>query len=85
MEISVDKVLMKMADEVSKARSDVEKSKLRERLIAIRTLCDVILDEKSDTDRSTPQVTQTVYHSPVTQKTVKLVDEGGNGDSLFDF
>ena len=76
---------MKMADEVSKARSDVEKSKLRERLIAIRTLCDVILDEKSDTDRSTPQVTQTVYHSPVTQKTVKLVDEGGNGDSLFDF
>jgi len=85
LEISVDKVLMKMADEVSKARSDVEKSKLRERLIAIRTLCDVILDEKSDTDRSTPQVTQTVYHSPVTQKTVKLVDEGGNGDSLFDF
>ena len=85
MEISVEKLLLKMADEVSKARSEVEKGKLRERLIAIRTLCDVILDDKVESEGATPNKSTHFFQASVPQKMVHTEDGDGNGDSLFDF
>ena len=63
----------------------------REKLTAIRALCDIVLDEKINstklpaTNLVSTTVSSPVYTQPVAIPSQKLEEEDANGDSLFDF
>ena len=63
----------------------------REKLTAIRALCDVVLDEKinstklSATNLISTATSSPVYTQPVAIPAQKLEEEDANGDSLFEF
>ena len=46
MNISVQKLLAKMEDELHLAKATVKEENLREKVYSIKTLCELILDEK---------------------------------------
>ncbi|MEH7234631.1 YwdI family protein [Bacillus sp. JJ1562] len=95
MNISVSKILDKMQQELQSAKSEASEQKVRERLMAIRTLCDLVLDESPVETRrveavQVPPIQKVVQPIPTIQPTtiqniVKLEEEDANGDSLFDF
>lgn len=92
MNISVQKLLAKMEEELQLAKATVKEENLREKVYSIKTLCELILDEKQ-IKRESPaplQVTTTQGFIqqpmiPVGQPKKLVVDEESNGDSLFDF
>jgi hypothetical protein len=83
MNISVQKLLEKIEEELA----TVKEENLREKVYSIKTLCELILDEKQ-IKRESPaplQVTpQGFIQQPMIPKKL-VVDEESNGDSLFDF
>ncbi|HFK1529283.1 TPA: YwdI family protein [Bacillus cereus] len=95
MQISSDKILNKMTNEIAKAKSS-EGQKSKEYLLVVRALCDLLLDEQveSSTYRE-PQIQSQVIGSqpittvqpviPVSGEPVYIKEEGANGNSLFDF
>ncbi|EEL37520.1 hypothetical protein COM24_04660 [Bacillus toyonensis] len=95
MQISSDKILNKMANEIAKAKSS-EGQKSKDHLLVVRALCDLLLDEQveSSTYRE-PQIQSQVIRSqpittvqpviPVSGEPVYIKEEGANGNSLFDF
>lgn len=93
MNISQDKLLAKIEQQVTQAKY-APSSQMREHLHAIRTLCDLALDEPSNGNSavlSEPVQQAPVYQPPVQQpvsmqkdKPIRMED-GSNGDSLFDF
>ncbi|WP_010677266.1 YwdI family protein [Bacillus timonensis] len=97
MNISLNKILDKMQQELQSAKSEGSEQKIRERLMAIRTLCDLVLDEApvevkrvaSVPVQPFPQSVQPIpkmQQQPTTiQNTTKLEEDDANGDSLFDF
>ncbi|MEH7379474.1 YwdI family protein [Bacillus sp. JJ1533] len=95
MNISLGKILDKMQQELQSAKSEASEQKVRERLMAIRTLCDLVLDEAPTEVRRVesmpvqplPQSVQPIQTmQPTTiQNTAKLEEDDANGDSLFDF
>ncbi|RFB17197.1 hypothetical protein DZB84_08990 [Bacillus sp. HNG] len=95
MNISVGKILDKMHQELQMAKSEASEQKVRERLMAIRTLCDLVLDEAPAEVRRVetvpvqpmPKVVQPIQTmQPTTiQNATKLEEDDANGDSLFDF
>nr|WP_285852297.1 YwdI family protein [Robertmurraya korlensis] len=95
MEISVQKLLLKMEQELQAAKSSGTNSQVRERVHAIKTLCELVLESQSgETTRGLPRVNpviptkveQILTSSPVQTQPKKLqIDDESNGDSLFDF
>ncbi|TDL33008.1 hypothetical protein E2R51_10125 [Jeotgalibacillus sp. S-D1] len=93
MNISHEKLLAKIEQQVGQAKQ-APSSQMREHLHAIRTLCDLALDEPSggiSAQRIEPVQPSSVYQAPVQQpvsmqkdKPIRMED-GSNGDSLFDF
>ncbi|KAB2445457.1 YwdI family protein [Bacillus luti] len=95
MQISSDKILNKMANEVAKAKSS-EGQKSKEHLLVVRALCDLLLDEQveSHTYRE-PQVQSQIIGSqptttfqpviPVSGEPVYIKEDDANGNSLLDF
>ncbi|WP_144614837.1 YwdI family protein [Bacillus cereus] len=95
MQISSDKILNKMANEIAKAKSS-EGQKSKEHVLVVRALCDLLLDEQveSSTYRE-PQIQSKIIGSqpittvqpvmPVSGEPVYIKEEGANGNSLFDF
>ncbi|AKR12213.1 YwdI family protein [Bacillus cereus] len=95
MQISSDKILNKMANEIAKAKSS-EGQKSKDHLLVVRALCDLLLDEQveSSTYRE-PQIQSQVIGAqpittvqpvmPVSGEPVYIKEEGANGNSLFDF
>lgn len=95
MQISSDKILNKMVNEIAKAKSS-EGQKSKDHLLVVRALCDLLLDEQveSSTYRE-PQIQSQVIRSqpittvqpviPVSGEPVYIKEEGANGNSLFDF
>ncbi|PGK44767.1 hypothetical protein CN907_06035 [Bacillus anthracis] len=95
MQISSDKILNKMANEIAKAKSS-EGQKSKDHLLVVRALCDLLLDEQveSPTYRE-PQIQSQVIGTqpittvqpimPVSGEPVYIKEEGANGNSLFDF
>ena len=65
----------------------------REKLAAIRALCDVVLDDKfvspksqiSPTNFVSTSIPTPVYTQPVANLAQKLEEEDANGESIFDF
>ncbi|MCM3322441.1 MULTISPECIES: YwdI family protein [Cytobacillus] len=93
MSISIEKMLSKMEAEIIEAKG-LNESAVRERVHAIKTLCEVILDQSTGVVRTAqtqqqPMVTpQTNIPGPqqvsLNEKPMKMGDEA-NGESIFDF
>ncbi|ARZ65426.1 MULTISPECIES: YwdI family protein [Bacillus cereus group] len=94
MQISSDKILNKMANEIAKAKSS-EGQKSKEHLLVVRALCDLLLDEQveSSTYREPRIQSQIIGSQPVTMQPIAPVsgepvyikESDANGNSLFDF
>lgn len=95
MQISSDKILNKMANEIAKAKSS-EGQKSKDHLLVVRALCDLLLDEQveSSTYREPQIQSQVIGTQPITTvqpvmpvpgEPVYIKEEGANGNSLFDF
>ncbi|MEH7272073.1 YwdI family protein [Neobacillus vireti] len=95
MNISVDKLLRKIEDELHLAKNSPKQENLREKVYSIKILCELILDEKQNLQVPSPPTTpayQPVMAQPSFQQPVSLnqpkkleMEDEANGDSLFDF
>lgn len=95
MNISVEKLLMKIEEELKLAKNSTRQENLREKVYSIKILCELILDDKQvQTEPKTtplasfqPVIAQPTFQQPVSlnqSKKLEMEDEA-NGDSLFDF
>jgi hypothetical protein len=93
MNISVQKLLTKIEEELKLAKSNANEKSLREKVYSIKILCELILDEKQMENEKVivPTVIPATINQPYptsisVNQPQKLNDEdGANGDSLFDF
>jgi hypothetical protein len=92
LDISVQKLLLKMEQELQAAKSSGKTSHVRERVQAIKTLCELVLESQTgEVTRSNPVIPtireqQILTPSPIQTQPKKLqIDDESNGDSLFDF
>ncbi|MCQ6280328.1 YwdI family protein [Bacillus sp. EB600] len=94
MNISVQKLLTKMEDELHLAKATVKEENLREKVYSIKTLCELILDEKQLRNESTVTaakgiIQQQSFSQPmsmtINQPKKLALDDEANGDSLLDF
>ncbi|MCH1626161.1 YwdI family protein [Fredinandcohnia quinoae] len=98
MNISVAKIIDKMIAELQQAKVEGNYLKVKEHFMAVRTLCDLVLDENHSEyteNRQTPTVSPMQLTSvpsipqvaPISNlpNSTKLVEDDANGDSLFDF
>ncbi|MEN1938053.1 YwdI family protein [Paenibacillus sp. 102] len=95
MQVSSDKILNKMANEIAKAKSS-EGQKAKEHLLVVRALCDLLLDEQGESHTyvepklhsqviTSHQVTATQQVVPASGEPVYMKEDDANGGSLFDF
>lgn len=90
MNISVQKLLGKIEEELRQAKSSDSEARMREKIYAVKTLCELVLEEQSSSANapqsfSTPAPIQTPVMNPYGQVQKMKIDEESNGDSLFDF
>lgn len=92
MNISIEKLLAKIEEELKLAKNSTKQENLREKVYSIKILCELILDEKTTaqevTHRSAPVFQpQPSIQQPVSLQQAKKLDmeDEANGDSLFDF
>lgn len=95
MSISVHQLLDKMEDQLKEAKNSSSESRIRERVYAIKSLCELLLEQEENgtsTNRTvafnpSPMLPQGQGLNPPIQQvqTQKLKLDEGNGDSLFDF
>lgn len=95
MNITVEKLLRKMEEELKLAKNSTKQENLREKVYSIKILCELILDEKQIQQEAPlnpipayqPVTVQPSIQQPVSlnqPKKLEMEDEA-NGDSLFDF
>ncbi|MCM3528828.1 YwdI family protein [Cytobacillus oceanisediminis] len=90
MNISVQKLLGKMEKELLEAKSSSSDARIRERVQAIKSLCELVLEESDTGSVSAVASISHTYNAPPAQpaglqpKKMQMEDEA-NGDSLFDF
>lgn len=84
--------IVKQIDKLTtEAAHAVTEQQAREKLAAIRALCDVVLDEKvispkpASINSMSTTISSPVYTQPVAIPAQKLEEDDANGDSLFDF
>jgi hypothetical protein len=95
VDISVDKLLRKIEEELKLAKNSTKQENLREKVYSIKILCELILDEKQVQQESKPiplAAFQPVVAQPAIQQPLSLnqpkkleMEDEANGDSLFDF
>ncbi|MEH7123326.1 YwdI family protein [Bacillus sp. JJ1503] len=92
MNISVQQLLGKMEKELKEAKDSSTTAKLRERIHAIKSLCELILDEpaqekgeSSSISSYTAPAVQHVQPASIQQPKRMEMDDSANGESLFDF
>ncbi|OHX45885.1 YwdI family protein [Cytobacillus oceanisediminis] len=91
MNISVQKLLGKMEKELLEAKSSSSDARIRERVQAIKSLCELVLEESDTGSVSDVASISHTYNAPpaaqpagLQPKKMQMEDEA-NGDSLFDF
>lgn len=96
MDIHISKLLAKMEKEVRMAMNGSSESEVRERLLAVKTLCDLVLDERS-VESSEPFKQKLQASKPLEVDALQLQkmmgassfnkkkEDEDSGDSLFDF
>lgn len=95
MNISVEKLLAKIEEELKLAKNSTKQERLREKVYSIKILCELILEEKQAQNQIPvhtapvfqPVITQQAIQQPVSLNQPKKLemDDEANGDSLFDF
>ncbi|PGT90526.1 YwdI family protein [Bacillus sp. AFS040349] len=100
MNIPVSKLLSKMEAELTKAKNSSSTKEVREKVAVIQSLCEIILDEKSEVSvqpllsPSSSEISQLELQkmmgnmSTVVKNPTSertVKEEDANGDSLFDF
>ncbi|MBT2657709.1 YwdI family protein [Bacillus sp. ISL-18] len=75
MNISVEKLLAKIENELKLAKTSSKEETLREKIYSIKILCELILDEKQANVKPAaaaiqPAVTQQVYQQPLMNQQV---------------
>ncbi|PLR85525.1 MULTISPECIES: YwdI family protein [Bacillus] len=89
-DISIQKLIGKIEEELVLAKREGADARVRERIYAIKALCEIILDDHAP-KRHQPQESAAARHefqpAPLAvQQPKKLeMEDGANGDSLFDF
>jgi Family of unknown function (DUF5327) len=96
--IHVSKLLQKMEEELAKAKNSQSDKEIREKLVVIQSLCEVILDEKTSSLQipSSPaneineaELQKMMGNLPIKKQpsitSTPYKEEDANGDSLFDF
>lgn len=100
MNISVEKLLHKIEEELKEAKGTNSNAKIRERVHAIKTMCELILEESTTVTSTTTtsvamnQPSNLVVSNPAysgqvasrpNQQERLIIDEESNGESIFDF
>ncbi|WP_313803312.1 YwdI family protein [Cytobacillus sp.] len=90
MNISVQKLLKKIEEELHEAKGNTNEARIRERIYSIKSLCELILDEQvmPAASKSTfvpQQPVQQVQPVSIQQPKRLEMEDDANGDSLFDF
>jgi hypothetical protein len=100
MNISLRKLLLKMEEELKRAKSAESEAVKRERIQAVKTLCELVLDDAPGAAPVKQSVQQFVpsqpvlpqQQMPVNQSSSMIpqpkkleMEDDSNGDSLFDF
>ena len=93
MNISVEKLLAKIEEELKLAKNSTKQENLREKVYSIKILCELILEEKQNQPEIPLKAAyQPVMVQPSVQQPVSLnqprkleMEDEANGDSLFDF
>ncbi|MBM7662398.1 hypothetical protein JOC85_003205 [Bacillus mesophilus] len=82
MNVSVKQIVEKMDQELKLALTE-DPAKVRDHLLVIRSLCDLVLQEPM---KSTPKIDTSTPHSLLKEPKKNIqTDDEANGDSLFDF
>lgn len=87
LNISVHKLLAKMEEELRQAKLSDNEGHMRERIHAIKTLCELLLEDQSKIEKKVQAASSPAAYIPsqvVSPPKLKM-DEEANGDSLFDF
>ena len=97
MNISVEKLLNKMEEKIKEAKETGSDAVIRERVHAIKTMCELILEEPSaattSVDKKPSFSTVTSFQKgqgqvsatpPIGQERL-IIDGESNGESIFDF
>lgn len=90
MNISVEQLLGKIEDELKQAKASGSEARMRERIHAVKALCELVLDDRTKTVQlvEKPVVTSLPKEQviPVQGQPQRLkMDDDANGESLFDF
>jgi hypothetical protein len=98
MNISVEKLLNKMEEKLKEAKETGSDAVIRERIHAIKTMCELILEEPSTAKMSVNKGASLTVATPVytgqrqisatatpIQQDRLIVDDDSNGESIFDF
>lgn len=89
--ITYESIVKQIGILTTEAAQAATEQQAREKLAAIRALCDVVLDEKISTPKPasinsmSATISSPVYTQPVAVPAQKLEEDDANGDSLFDF
>jgi hypothetical protein len=84
MQVPIQKVLTKMQEEIERAKHSNNEGKVREHLLVIRSLCELVIEQESNPEK--PKQSMVFSQQPsLTTQASKLKEDEGNGDSIFDF
>jgi hypothetical protein len=97
MNISVQQLLAKIEDQLIEAKTSNTDARIRERVYAIKSLCELVLEQEGRESVTYQQPVQqpsfqamqapplTIPKQTIQTQTNKIKMDEGNGDSLFDF
>ena len=94
MNITIQQLLAKIEDQLTEAKTSSTDARIRERVYAIKSLCELVLEQEGKASLAYQQPVQQpsfqAVQEPITIpkqtiQTNKIKMEEGNGDSLFDF
>lgn len=94
--ISIQQLLAKIEDQLTEAKSSNSDARIRERVYAIKSLCELVLEQERKEGITYQQTVQqpsfqavqapiAIPKQTIQTQTNKVKMEEGNGDSLFDF
>ncbi|PID05322.1 MULTISPECIES: YwdI family protein [unclassified Sporosarcina] len=86
--ITVTQLLSEIEQQVRLAKQTQDEAAQREAIYAVRTLCNVMLNDERPSTPSIPQAMQmsSVHATPITSLNEQPLQEAdANGESLFDF
>lgn len=90
--ISIQQLLAKIEDQLTEAKTSNSDARIRERVYAIKSLCELVLEQErtegvtyQQPSFQAVQAPISIPKQPIQTQTNKIKMDEGNGDSLFDF